>query len=365
MEDAKYWLAFSLVPHIGAKRMLALHTAFGSLKRAWGASRNDLSAAGLGEKTLTAFLKHRQVFDLDAAVQRVAKAQAWLLPLVDNRYPSPLRHLPDAPSLLYVRGTLLPQDERALAVVGTRKASRTGQDAARSLSQSLAARGVTIVSGLAHGIDAAAHTGALQGGGRTIAVLGSGIDIIYPRDNQGLAERIIETGAIISEFPLTVQPQPRNFPRRNRVISGLTLGVLVVEAPERSGALITASQAAEQGREVFAVPGSIFNKMAAGSNRLIQDGARLVMTAEDVLDELDIAYNNNQTRVRTESIAPSDDIEQQILDCLEADPIHVDDLVRLSGLSTASVSSTLTILELKGLALMVGPMQYCRAGHIP
>jgi DNA processing protein len=253
----------------------------------------------------------------------------------------------------------MPEDELALGMVGTRKATTYGRDAAYHLAKQLAGQHVTVISGMAQGIDSAGHKGALDGGGRTIAVLGSGIDVIYPSENRKLAQQIMNCGALISEFPIGAHPEGRNFPRRNRIISGMSLGVLVVEAPEKSGAMITASVAADQGRDVFAVPGNIFNPMSTGTNRLIQDGAKLVMKVEDILNELKIFHTAVQTHAVAEQIAPANATEAEMLQHLGADPVHIDDLVRLCGLPIATVSSTLTILELKGLARTVGHMQYC------
>ena len=364
MDDVKYWLGFSLVPNIGAKRLAHLYERFGDLSSAWHAPEAALRGSDLGQKTLDALFKLRQSLDLDAALEKVQRVGAWLLTLADDRYPQALRRMDDPPPLLYVRGKFLPQDDRALAVVGTRKATKQGRDITFDLSKQLALQDVTIVSGLAHGVDTAAHRGALAAGGRTIAVMGCGVDVLYPSENRDLAQTITRSGAIISEFPLGTQPRPTNFPRRNRIISGLSLGVLVTEAPENSGALITAHLAAEQGREVFAVPGNIYNKMARGANRLIQDGAKLVLDVNDILEEFNIAHETVQTRVRTEQVAPSNGIEQTLLDLLGADPIHIDELVRMSQLQTAQVTSTLTLLELKGLAQMVGHMQYSRATNM-
>ena len=359
MSDQKYWLGFSLVSEIGAKRLSLLYSWFGELKNAWAATEVELNQSGLEKQPIANILDARKTLDLDAEMAKVHKAGAWLVTLADDNYPSQLRKLADAPPVLYIKGSLVPPDERALAIVGTRKATAYGRDAAHYFATELAGNGVTIVSGLAEGIDAAAHRGALDGGGRTFAVLGSGIDKIYPRQHGKLAQEIAQNGAIISEFPMGTPPEARNFPRRNRIISGLSLGVLVVEAPEKSGAIITATVAAEQGRDVFAVPGNIFSMTNSGTNRLIQDGAKLVMTVTDILDEFNIVHNNVETRVVTEQIAPANTNEITILDYLSADPIHIDDLVRMSGLPVAMVSSTLTILELKGLARSVGYMQYC------
>ncbi len=359
MSDSKYWLGFSLVPEIGPKRLSLLLNTFGALADAWRASESQLLASGLEKQPTANLLKTRRQLDLDVEMAKVERSGACLVTLADERYPVLLKKQPDAPSVLYLRGTLTSEDERALSVVGTRRATTYGKDAAYHLSKQLAGQSVTIISGLAHGIDSAAHRGALDGGGRTIAVMGCGVDKVYPADNRKLAEQITTAGAVISEFPIGMPPEKRNFPRRNRVISGLALGVLVVEAPEKSGALITAGIAADQGREVFAVPGNIFNPMSGGTNRLIQDGAKLVMSIEDILDELSIVQSKVKTQTITERIIPANDVEASILQYLGADPVHIDDLVRQCGLPVSIVSSTLTILELKGLARTVGHMQYC------
>jgi DNA processing protein len=358
-DEYAFWLAFSLVPGIGTKRITHLLNTFGSLAAAWEANENRLRQADFDGAPLKHLLEFRKKLNLTAEVNKVKRVGASLLTLLDEGYPALLKTLPDAPPLLYVLGTLYPQDGRALAIVGTRKATKYGRDAAHDLSKQLAGQGVTIISGLAHGIDTVAHQGSIEGGGRTIAVLGSGIDIIYPRENRDLARKIIEYGALVSEFPIGMQPDKRNFPRRNRVISGMALGVLVVEAPLGSGALITAETAGYQGRDVFAIPASIYNPMGSGTNRLIQDGAKLIMNANDILTELNIAHTNIQARATTEHISPANATEAALLQHLNAEPLHVDDLVRLSQLSISVVMSTLTILELKGLAQMVGHMQYC------
>lgn len=359
MSDHKYWLGFSLVSEIGVKRLSLLNNWFGDLEIAWKADESELIQSGLEKQPIANFLAARKTINLDAELAKVEKAGAWLVTLADDDYPAQLKKLPDAPPVLYIKGTLLQADERALGIVGTRKATTYGRDAAHSFAKALSENGITVVSGLAQGIDAAAHRGALDGRGRTFAVLGCGIDRIYPQEHQRLAFEIIQHGALISEFPIGTPPEARNFPRRNRIISGLSLGVLVVEAPDKSGAIITATVAAEQGRDVFAVPGNIFSPTNRGTNRLIQDGAKLVMDVVDILDEFNIVHNNVQTRDVTEQIAPANANEIKVLDYLSADPIHIDDLVRMSGLPVALISSTLTILELKGLARSTGYMQYC------
>lgn len=359
MSNQKYWLGFNLVKHLGGARLKELLAVFGTARDVWEAKERDLRETGLNNQPLQALLKARQTLDLDAEMGKVQAAGAYLITLADSAYPENLRHIPDAPYVLYVRGSLVPTDILSIGMVGTRRASRYGLDVANRMAYWLAKQEVTIVSGMAQGIDSAAHQGALEAEGRTIAVMGCGIDIIYPRENAELSERIIENGAIISELPLGAPPAGSNFPRRNRIISGLSFGVLVAEAPESSGALITAEAALEQGRDVFAIPANIFNPMGTGCNRLIQDGAKLVMRASDILDDLDIAYHNQVAQTKTETIAPSNDLESQIMECLDTDTIHVDEIIRQTGLNSSEVISTLTILELKGLAQKVGAMQYC------
>ena len=356
----KFWLGFSFVPEIGPKRLKQLAEGFGDLESAWTASEGALRRAGLGKQPLANLLQVRAQIDLDAEMEKVQQAGAWLLTPDDEAYPPHLREIADAPPVLYVRGTLSPADSRALAIVGTRKPTNYGRNATYKLAQHLAEQDITIISGMAQGIDAMAHLGALDGGGRTIAVLGSGIDVIYPAEHKKLAARIVDHGALISEFHIGTPPEGRNFPRRNRIMSGLSLGVLVTEAPEKSGALITAGVAAEQGREVFAIPANIFNPKGRGANALIQDGAKLVMRISDILNELNIAHTNVQTRTTTQEIIPENETERLLLHHLSADPIHIDELIRLTALSAETVMSALTILELKGLAQNDGHMQYSR-----
>lgn len=360
MSNQKYWLGLSLVQQMGSVRIQQLVSNFGTARDAWQASEYLLRQARLPRKALSSLLELRRTLDLDAELAKVTSIGAYLITWADSSYPENLRHIVDPPPLLYVRGTLLSSDMLALSIVGTRRATRYGIDVANRMGYWLASQDVTIVSGMALGVDSAAHRGAIQANGRTIAVLGSGIDIIYPRENEKLAEDIIEHGALISEFSLGIPPIGKNFPRRNRIISGLSLGILIAEAPKNSGAIITAETALEQGRDVFAIPANIFNEMGAGSNKLIQDGAKLVMRASDVLDELNVSYSNRVVEQKTETIAPSGDLEIQVLTILDSEPLHIDEIIRETGLSTSEVSSTLAILELKGLAQMVGGMQYCR-----
>jgi DNA processing protein len=258
-----------------------------------------------------------------------------------------------------VLGEYRPADDWAVAIVGTRTASPYGREAARAVAGDLARAGVTIISGLARGIDAQAHQAALDAGGRTIAVMGSGLDVVYPWEHRKLAADITQKGALISEYGLGVQPEANNFPARNRIISGLSRGVVVVEAGDQSGALITAGFAAEQGREVFAVPGGIFHRNSRGTNRLIRDGAHPVLSAADVLEALDLTAVTEH--VTAQMLFPTDATEALLLERLSEDPTHVDEVGLATGLPIATVSSTLALMELKGLVRHVGGMNYIRA----
>lgn len=358
-DEIRYWLGFSLVPGISGRRIAALLQRFGSLSQAWIAPEAELRAAGLDGQPLANLIKARQQRDLDVALTRVHRASASLTSLQMESYPPLLRDISDAPPLLYVRGEITKADQRAVAIVGTRTATRYGIDVSYKLARELAHAGVTVISGLAQGIDAAAHRGALDGGGRTIAVLGNGIDTVYPNQHRDLAEQISGRGALVTEFAIGAKPEAHHFPRRNRVISGMSLGVLIVEAPEKSGALITANAALEQGRDVFAVPGSILNPSSSGANRLIQDGAKLIMNVQDILDELALIYEPAAAAPAPPETSLETEMEQRIYAMLSREPVHVDDLIRSSGLPAGEVLATLTLLELKDLARNVGGMQYC------
>lgn len=355
-ELLQYWIGFSRVPGIGPVRLRALLDHFGDVHRAWEASSATLQALGFDRRTLESFVTQRNRLDLAAELERVARLGVKVLTWDSPDYPSLLMNIPDPPPVLYVKGTLSRQDEWALAVVGTRRATVYGREATRTLVSGLAPSGVTIVSGLARGIDTHAHQIALDTGGRTIAVLGSGVDVIYPSQNEKLARRIVERGALVSEYPLGTKPEGGNFPRRNRIISGLSLGVLVIEGSKRSGAMITADYAAEQGREIFAVPGNILGRNSDGPNQLIQNGAKLVTRIGDVLEELNLTMVAEQAEAR--EIIPDNETEAVLLSHLSSEPIHVDELGRVAGLPINEIASTLTFMELKGKVRQVGGMNY-------
>lgn len=359
MNALAYWIGFNKVRGIGPARLRALLDAFGDVASAWHASADALSQIGLDRRSLANLLQARRDLDLAAELTRVEHLGVQLLTWDDPCYPTRLLTIADPPPVLYVRGDFRAEDDWAVAVVGTRHASAYGREAARMLAGDLARAGVTIISGLARGIDAQAHRAALEAGGRTVAILGSGIDVIYPWENAHLAEEIVAAGALITEYPLGTQPEASNFPPRNRIISGMSRGVVVVEAGERSGALITAGFAADQGRDVFAVPGSIFQRGSQGTNRLIRDGAQPVFSALDVLEALNLTSVPQQ--VEAQLLFPTDATEALLLDQLAEEPMHVDEVSRATGLPIATVTSTLALMELKGLVRHAGGMSYLRA----
>lgn len=317
---------------------------------------SDLAAAGLDSRSIEALVQTRRTLDLEAEHERVTTAGVRLISRDDPDYPPLLAQTTNSPFLLYVRGTLTELDRWSVAVVGTRQASTYGKEVTRKLVAGLVASGITVVSGLALGIDAVAHSAALTSGGRTLAVLGSGVDQIYPQTNYQLGTAILQQGALISEYPVGTLPTATNFPPRNRLIAGLSLGVLVVEAAAKSGALITAQFATEQGRDVFAVPGNIFSQRSEGTHRLIKDGATLVSSVEDILEVLNLQAAYEQQSIA--AILPETPEEIALLRLVETEPRHIDLIARESTLPQPVVSSTLAMLELKGLVRQVSGMQY-------
>ena len=363
MDDLKYWVAFNRIHLMGTVRLRLLERYFSTMEEAWSASKAELRGAGIDEKTAAAILSRRVNISPDDEMECLGKSGVIPLNWHHPIYPTRLKEIPDPPPVLYLKGTIQPEDERSVAIVGTRKATAYGREAAIALTSDLARNGVTIVSGLARGIDSIAHRTALDLGRRTIAVLANGLDIIYPRENTRLTQEITERGALISEYPLGMRPDARNFPRRNRLMSGITLGTLVVEAGETSGALWTVSHALEQDREVFCVPGSIFSSASWSTNRLIQEGAKLVIDYKDVLEELNLTGVTHQMEMRIPTPAPEGE-ETRLLGYLSQEPIHIDEIRRNSRLPINVVSSTLTVMELKGLVKQVGGMHYIRAREV-
>ena len=356
MNDKKYWIGFNLIKGIGAVRMQGLVAYFGDLETAWRADPADLAQAGLGAKLVERVLGARKQVDLDQVWTKIEAQGIHILTWADDAYPSRLKEIDQPPPVLYIRGEYLLDDVFAVAIVGTRKVTPYGRQVTEEIASFLAANGITIISGLARGVDAIAHQTALKAGGRTLAVLGSGVDKIYPPEHRMLAEQMMTRGAIISDYAVGTPPDASNFPPRNRIISGLSLAVVVIEAAETSGALITAEFAAEQGREVFAVPGSILAPQSKGTNKLIQNGALPLLTPNDLMQALDLTRIGEKKMVR--KLVPSDETEARVLDVLGPEPVHVDEIRSLANLPIEKVSATLALMELKGLVRQVGGMNY-------
>ena len=342
--------AFGLLPQLGGVAVRGLLEAFGSAAAAWAAPRQALEQVpGVGPSTARAMREFPWTERLRQEQGRVASTDLHVIVWGEPEYPPRLAEIPSAPPVLYCRGRLESSDEPAVAVVGSRHATAYGESVAYDLSAALGRRGLTIVSGLARGIDAAAHRGTLAAGGRTLAVLGNGLDQVYPPEHRDLADQVAATGALLSEFPLGTPPLRLHFPRRNRIISGMSLGVVVVEAGIESGALITATHALEQGREVFAVPGRVHARYSEGCNRLIKAGAKLVESWEDILAELLPHLRPVRRAARPE--APAIQLtteEQQLFDLLARGPLHIDALIVQAGLPGGRVASALVGLEMKG-----------------
>ena len=358
-------LLLNAVPGIGSIHLRRLIEAFENLDRLWHASPEELQQVeGIGPVLAQHILAGcRDEATLQRELTLAKREGVTIVTPEDAAYPAALRTLPDPPLALYIRGSVIETDAVAVAMVGSRHASLYGLQCADRLSYELAGRGVTVVSGLARGIDAAAHQGALKAGGRTLAVLGSGLACLYPEEHAELAERIAQHGAVISEYPMTMRPLAHNFPRRNRLISGLSLGVVVVEATQRSGALITADCALEQGRDVFAVPGPMTAATSQGTHQLVKQGARLVTSVEDILEELRLVPQpvSAAMTTSTESAIDVQASERRILACLSSDGSRsIDAIVDDSGLTLPEVSSTLLHLELKQVIRQLPGKQFVR-----
>jgi len=362
------WLRLILIPGIAPHKILRLLARFRSPDRVLAASESELADA-VGEPDIAhRIAAYRDSVDVDGELAQIEKYGVTLITLDDDIYPAQLAETYGPPIILYVRGTFLPEDANRVGIVGTRRASHYGRMVAERLAGELAVHGITVVSGLAAGVDSAAHRGALAAGGRTISVLGCGVDVVYPAANRELMEQVIEHGCVMSEFPMGTKPYKSNFPQRNRIISGMTLGTVVVEGNRTSGALITARRAMEQGREVFAVPGRALTEGSQGPHSLIRDGAKLTETAQDILEEIEVhmvpvateptdtedldePLESGEKESRSEpAISPQ---EQLVLKTLATEPVAVDDLASLCNVALPELLSALTLLEIKGLKLFV------------
>ena len=352
----QFWVGLNMVKGIGAVRLQLLLDYFGDAQSAWQAHPEELNATGLPTAIVENLVKLRESVSLDLVWDRIQSQNIQVVVTGDAQYPVRLKEIQNAPPVLYFRGTLENEDEWSVAVVGTRRITAYGRQVAERIAAKLASNGITVISGLALGVDTIAHQSSLDAGGRTIAVLGCGVDRIYPPRNRKLAEQLISHGALISDYAPGTPPEASNFPPRNRIISGLSLATVVVEAGEKSGALITADFAVEQGREVFAVPGNIFSPQSRGPNRLIQNGAHPLLDPQDILDHLDLQHIAAQSEARV--ILPSNAAEAQMFEILGHEPLHVDEIRAQTEMPIEEVTATLALMELKGMVQQVGGMRY-------
>lgn len=351
-KDLKYWIALSFVNGVGDVLTKSLYARFRGAEEVFKASRGELSRVeGMRDKTIDAILGFDDWDRVEKEVQKIKAAGYPFIPLSDERYPEALLHIYNPPPFLFMKGDMVPEDRISVAIVGTRLPDRYGRTVTESLAGELASLGVTIVSGMARGIDSIAQEEALKRGGRTVAVLGSGVDVVYPPENIRLYNDISQNGAVLSEFPIGTPPMAQNFPQRNRVISGLSLGVVVVQASDKSGSLISASFALDQNKEVFAVPGNAGRKLSRGTNWLIKKGAKLVETVDDILSEIEALKNLRDTdsQETVEAVLSSlSDKEKTVYSVLSAEPLHVDRIIQLTGFESSNVLSLLLSLELNG-----------------
>lgn len=367
--ELPYWLALRRAG-LGSTNFSLLLARFGDIGTAWRAPTDELGRAGIDPQYVNAMNRARQSFDPERELRLLEQHQARAITWLDPGFPESLKEIPQSPPVLFVRGALEPQFPQAVAVVGTRHVTPYGRQAAEHFCTALALAGVAIISGLARGVDAIAHRVAIENNAPTVAALAGGIDQVYPRENAGLAERILANGCLVSEYPVGIPARRDYFPRRNRIVSGLARATLIVEAGEGSGALHTANWAFEQGRDVFAIPGSVFSRQSQGTNQLIRENtARLVATPEQLCEELNLLSIGGQLPLTTstDGALPQREApgatadEQPLLARLGDAALHVDELARATGLPIAQVSSTLQIMELKGLVRQNGPMLYTKA----
>lgn len=343
------WLAWAKVLPAGGQHIINLATRFGSAQKAWNAGERAVALLPReGRRTFDGVVARMRATDPVKEAELLEQSGTKFLTWADEAYPDYLRHIFNPPAVLYYLGDGLGDVDPAVALVGSRRATYYGRDMAHRLGKELAEAGITVVSGMARGIDTAAHRGALDGGGRTIAVLGSGLDVVYPRENTKLMREIAAHGTVISEFPLGSMPEGWHFPVRNRIISGLSRGTVVIEAAERSGALITAELALEQGRDVMAVPGNVTSPVSCGPNRLIKQGARLVESSDDVLDEIGLTRLFEPAAGGSGPGMKLDPEEERVLKLIEAEPLALDLIIQDAGLPSARVASVLAFLEVKG-----------------
>jgi DNA processing protein len=367
MTELESLIALNMIEGLGPVTIRRLVEHFGSAEKALQATEAELRRVeGIGPEMAARVINGRKAVDVSAEIEKIGKERLTIIPFTEPAYPEPLKQIYDPPPLLYVKGELKPEDRHAIAVVGARRCSSYGVSCAERLAAQLVGVGLIVVSGLARGIDTAAHRGALKAKGRTIAVLGSGLNRIYPPENRELAGEIASAGAVISEFPMDTGPQRTNFPLRNRLVSGLSLGVVVVEAARKSGALITAAQALEQGRTVFAVPGRIDSFTSRGTHALIKDGAKLVESIEDICQEFPYLFPAQEAPASEEGGAelPRPKLtpeEEAVFGTLSSEERSIDEIIEACALSPASVSASLLSLEIKHLVIQLPGKMFRRA----
>jgi len=364
--DIKYLNALHKISGVGAQRLRKLISFFGNAENAWNAKLEHLISAGVGEKIAGQIFEARRHIDPEEEMRRLEKENIYVLEFNDSRYPTLLKESSQAPYLIYVKSALASDadtfselfDSPMISIIGARKNTPYGAMVAQKLTQNLVEAGITIVSGMAFGIDSWVHRSVLDNGGRTLAVLGNSLDEknIYPKNNLALAREIIQSGALLSEYPPETPAGPMTFPARNRIVAGLSLGTIVVEAGEKSGALITAQMALDNNREVFAVPGPIFGEASVGTNNLLRSGAKIVTGIKDVLEELGLEKQSRKKNSPPKN--PENEMEKILLGILSSEPLHIDNIARIAKLQTASVAGTLSIMELKGWTKNIGGQNY-------
>ncbi len=369
-KDRECLAALTFVPEIGPLTIKKLLSFFGSARAVFEAPKERLEASGIGERKIEGILRFAGWKDVRRMLERARESGMKVLTSESGEFPEQLKNISDCPPLLYVNGDILEEDKYALGIVGTRTPTHYGKVHAENIAAGLAKKGFTIVSGLARGIDSAAHKGALRAGGRSIGVMGSGLDVPYPPENYVLMQKLASSGAVVSEFTPGTGPNKENFPRRNRIISGLSLGVLVVEAGKNSGSLITANYALDQGKEVFAIPGNISSAVSSGTNELIKSGAKVVTGIDDIIEELApvlkgflsreaISNASGQEPARQAelkaALAPG---ERQVVEALGPEPVHIDEIARQLGMGASQIMGILLQLELKGIVKQVAGKKF-------